>query len=624
MASGTAVASAVVPSASSLWTGDPSLEPLLEQLHKAHEGKLAPKECVGLLRQAEWRLGTAVALGSAELQRREIEALEKRLADANGELAEYEENRAEHDAAVHAQAMEDAHEYSNKQEAIRMEVNDRKVAEYVARIGEAEAAQIAAEARAERAEATVVDAEERQAAAVAGYKAEVERLEAALEAREALRDENVKLELELAALRLGGRAEKMAIADAYEEELAMSRILWEMCGPSDGREVWAEADKRQLDAVGETLREQLDHARGAYGALVAQLWEYNARAQALSRALGVPDSGVEQLAEEARRVRVGPADVDRIARELVRMDHAEQRCADAVVVSTKALAAATEAKDEVDARVTALEAQAAELEEEHPGIFEPKSEAEAAESGGKLTKEEIGAADLIRRLTSTRTEAERLATAQAEKAAHKQQCEAEHSRTTLARDSLRTERSYWRDGLTLPQRIERSGAREQELSAQYEETSAKMVSLHEKIRWLWCDRLGHAMADLALEYHPLAGSELLSCTDGAFAKAERLKVDLEALVAQRRKDLLASRRRMESLVQQLKSMTWLWNRGADRLKGWQHDEALRSLLEESEPPSFDGNTSDTSRPRLIWAQEREKRLIATKQEAEAAARSMQG
>ena len=81
---------------------------------------------------------------------------------------------------------------------------------------------------------------------------------------------------------------------------------------------------------------------------------------------------------------------------------------------------------------------------------------------------------------------------------------------------------------------------------------------------------------------------------------------------------------MESLVQQLKSMTWLWNRGADRLKGWQHDEALRSLLEESEPPSFDGNTSDTSRPRLIWAQEREKRLIATKQEAEAAARSMQG
>ena len=102
---------------------------------------------------------------------------------------------------------------------------------------------------------------------------------------EALRDENVKLELELAALRLGGRAEKMAIADAYEEELAMSRILWEMCGPSDGREVWAEADKRQLDAVGETLREQLDHARGAYGVLVAQLWEYNARAQALSRAL---------------------------------------------------------------------------------------------------------------------------------------------------------------------------------------------------------------------------------------------------------------------------------------------------------------------------------------------------
>ena len=63
---------------------------------------------------------------------------------------------------------------------------------------------------------------------------------------------------------------------------------------------------------------------------------------------------------------------------------------------------------------------------------------------------------------------------------------------------------------------------------------------------------------------------------------------------------------------------------ADRLKGWQHDDALRSLLEESEPSSFDGNTSDTSRPRLIWAQEREKRLIATKQEAEAAARSMQG
>ena len=95
-------------------------------------------------------------------------------------------------------------------------------------------------------------------------------------------------------------------------------------------------------------------------------------------------------------MKVGPADVDRIAREIARMEHAEQRCSDAAIAADKALKAAKELATEVSARVLALETEAAALEEEHPGIFEPKNDADAAENGGKLTPEEIGAADLMR------------------------------------------------------------------------------------------------------------------------------------------------------------------------------------------------------------------------------------
>jgi hypothetical protein len=99
-------------------------------------------------------------------------------------------------------------------------------------------------------------------------------------------------------------------------------------------------------------------------------------------------------------------------------------------------------------------------------------------------------------------------------------------------------------------------------------------------RWLWCQRLGHELADLAIEYHPLAESELINCTDKLFAKAERLHADLEKLVQQRRVDITASRRRINNLVRELKSMNWVWSRGTDRLFGWQHDLELRALLED--------------------------------------------
>ena len=119
-------------------------------------------------------------------------------------------------------------------------------------------------------------------------------------------------------------------------------------------------------------------------------------------------------------------------------------------------------------------------------------------------------------------------------------------------------------------------------------------------RWLWCERLGHEIADLAIEYHPLAESELINCTGKHFAKAERLHADLEKLVQQRRVDITASRRRMNNLVRELKSMNWVWSRGTDRLFGWQHDLELRALLEEVRPvpkhfpsrsPAFDNASS---------------------------------
>ena len=48
--------------------------------------------------------------------------------------------------------------------------------------------------------------------------------------------------------------------------------------------------------------------------------------------------------------------------------------------------------------------------------------------------------------------------------------------------------------------------------------------------------------------------------------------------------------------------------------------SLSGLLQD-EPVEINGNTSETSRPRLLWAQAREMKLIARKQEAEKAAYS---
>ena len=128
-----------------------------------------------------------------------------------------------------------------------------------------EAAKTAAEARAVRAEDAVKDADERQAAATKGLRAEIARLEAEVAAREALRDANVKLQHEIDELRLGGRAAKMAIADAYEEDLAMSRLLWEMCGPTKiNRELWVQQNIVQLDLVGGALTAHLHQARQSW------------------------------------------------------------------------------------------------------------------------------------------------------------------------------------------------------------------------------------------------------------------------------------------------------------------------------------------------------------------------
>ena len=147
-------------------------------------------------------------------------------------------------------------------------------------------------------------------------------------------------------------------------------------------------------------------------------------------------------------------------------------------------------------------------------------------------------------------------------------CEDEHARTTLGMQELRRERQHWRDGPTLPVRIAQAVATEKELSETYEVTAAKMAQMHKQVRWLWCERLGHPISDLAVEYHPLAESELINCAEKYFAKATRLHSDLEKLVQQRRVDIVASRRRMTNLVRELKAMVWVWSRGTDRLYGW--------------------------------------------------------
>lgn len=502
-----------------------------------------------------------------------------------------------------------------------MAVNDRKAREMTMQLGQMEAAVRAAEARAERAEATVAEADARQTAATQGLLAEVDRLKAELQAREELRETNVKLTQEIEELRLGGRATKLGIADSYEEEMAMARLLWEMCGPTQNREVYNEMDVVQLDAVGDALVARLEAARAAYGSLVPVLWEHVARAQALAKALGV-NPGLEQLAEEARREGVGPADVDRIARELARIEHAEQAADLAQLAATKSLAAMEVRVATCAELVAGLEMEQSRIEEENPGMFEPKSAEESAESNGKLTNEEVEAADLMRRLVAAREEHSAAVTnlnCAQESLTEKQ---SEHRRCFALMQRLRDERRYWREGPTLPERIAHASARQSELEQQYADASSKMSDLHKKIRWLWLDRLGHPLSELAIEYHERAPSELLSCSPPFYVKAERMVKDLETLVAQRQQDLRLSRKRIENIIRDLKTRQWTWSNGKDRLNGWQHDADLHALLSEKEPQEVDGQSAETARARLEWTRDREIRLLNRKQAKDAEERQM--
>ena len=75
-----------------------------------------------------------------------------------------------------------------------------------------------------------------------------------------------------------------------------------------------------------------------------------------------------------------------------------------------------------------------------------------------------------------------------------------------------------------------------ELEADYSQAATKMQALHKKIRWLWLDRLGHPIADLAstaecniFEYntHEIA-TNLLSLVRPISSLQSRLHADLES------------------------------------------------------------------------------------------------
>lgn len=471
------------PSSVELWSGDADLEPLVLTMYRTYEKQLNHKECVAHLRKAEWRIDVALGLGKIDLQQRKVRSMEAEVQAAQAQLQAYEDERAERELAIHREAMENAEAYAGGQEALVMAANDAKAREMVVQLGTMEAAVRASEARAVRAEQAVADADERQAAATRGLRAEVSRLEAEVAAREALRDENVRLRQQIAELRLGGRATKMAIADEYEAEISMSRLLWEVCSPTHRRELYATQDVVQRDAVGRALTRQLEAARQACGALLPMLWEHVARTQALAKALDV-EPELEQLAEEARRSGVGPADVDRIARELTRMERAEQSADLAQAAAAKSLAAAEEVAAKAKEHLEGLEAAVSQLEEEHPGIFEPKTAAEASENDGKLTPEEIEAASLMERLLKARGEWERETAVGRARAEERGERQTEHRRCAELMQGLRRERSHWREGPTLPERISVAEAREQRLQALYDERAAGMAALHTKIRFL--------------------------------------------------------------------------------------------------------------------------------------------
>ena len=130
---------AAAPSSRELWSGDPDLEPLVEDLHRCaalrcvltptvctldvalssvrreFKGLVTPKECVDHLRNAEWRLVVAKGLVTIDLQKKQILALEQDIANAKSETQAYKDGRDEHDRKIHEAAMKNAEEFAAQQ-----------------------------------------------------------------------------------------------------------------------------------------------------------------------------------------------------------------------------------------------------------------------------------------------------------------------------------------------------------------------------------------------------------------------------------------------------------------------------------------------------------------------------
>eukprot|EP01052_Picozoa_sp_SAG31_P006831 SAG31_NODE_319_length_17776_cov_4.703570_3_plen_450_part_00 len=421
------------PNSGSNWTGDEQLEPLLNSLHTTFRGQLTERECVQHLQKAAWRLDVANLHAKLDIRDRDIKAKREHIDELNKQVVSFAQGRSAHDDVMRANSMDIMDDYVQKLERQLRDASDTRTQELMGQLAEMEASKIASDNKIDELRQELSMADDRQTAACATLEAQVKELKREIMDLEALRDTNRHLDSKLTELSPGGRACKMLVADANECPLAMIRAMWMLIGT----DVWEDRNEELQSRIAAVVQQELEAARTAHAKHTRQLFQSTARSQSLAASLNIP-AEVKHLEEEAVEHATGPADVFRIANDIEALRHAEEDCEDWSIKASRRLKSAESGAAGLKRKLTDMEHEMQQMEEEHPGIFEQKEDDELLEEpdkGGEcvgMSEEERRGAELLRLVVVTRKDyiaaEEELEAAQDEVA----QAQLEASRITAA------------------------------------------------------------------------------------------------------------------------------------------------------------------------------------------------
>ena len=388
--------------ADSSWTGDAQLEPLLKSLHTTFRGQLTERECIAHLQKAAWRLDVATLHAKLDLRDRDIKAKQQHIDELSKEVLSYTQGRSKHDDLVKANSMDIMADYVETIERQLMDSSDARAQDLMGQLGDMEAAKIARENKIEELREELSGADDRQAAACAGLEAEVAALTREVASLETLRDTNRHLQANLTELMPGGRACKMLIADANERPLAMLRSMWVFIGT----DVWEERDTMLQARVADVVSAELAESQDAHVHHTRQLFQSLSRSQSLAAALAI-SSEVKLLEEVAADESTGPGDVQRIAHDIEALRHADEDCEDWCIKASRRLRYAEAAEAAIQKKISDMEEEMHNMEEENPGLFEQKEDDELLDDGGDgavvgMSEEEVRGAELLRLLGTER------------------------------------------------------------------------------------------------------------------------------------------------------------------------------------------------------------------------------